>query len=253
MDANNHWPRLEKPPVVMAIMQLKFDQDAISLDDFAKYDTALKRLYPNRRDNIQVGLDFGDVNIPLGKSTITSQSDAKLRARVYFSNDQKIKFELSEGTVSFTDERKYTSWDNFQEQAIRSLSVISDLLCNIEIKRTSIRFINSFTFKEFENPEDYFNTVISYKEGKALPFPLRRYSFRMTMDVPDTDMYTILNQGVDLVKPDEYSYTLDIDVLDKQRIFFAKDSLLEILSRLREIKNTIFFKTLTDKTIALCN
>lgn len=107
----------------MAIMQLKFDQDAISLDDFAKYDTALKRLYPNRRDNIQVGLDFGDVNIPLGKSTITSQSDAKLRARVYFSNDQKIKFELSEGTVSFTDERKYTSWDNFQEQAIRSIGV----------------------------------------------------------------------------------------------------------------------------------
>lgn len=253
MDVNKNWPKLKRPPVVIAIMQLKFDQDAISLDEFSKYDSALKRLYPNRRDNIQVGLDFGDVNIPLGKSTITSRSDARLKARVYFSNDQKIKFELSEGTVSFTDERKYTCWDNFQEQAIRSLSVINDLLCNIEIKRTSIRFINSFSFKEFENPQDYFNTVISYKENKALPFPLRRYSFRMTMDVPDTDIYTIVNQGVDLVKPDQYSYTLDIDVLDKQRIFFAKESLLEILSGLREVKNTVFFNTITDKTIGLCN
>lgn len=250
---NNEWPKLQNPPVAIALLQLKFDPTAIPLDTFTKYDTAIKRELPNRRDNIQVGLDFKGIQIPIGKSTITSQSDARVGAIVYFSNDQKVKLEFSDGTITFTDERKYVDWDNFQNSAIHIFSLLSESLNNIEILRTSIRFINRFSLKDFTNPDEYFNTLISHKEDQALPFPLRQYSFRLTMDVPDTDIYSIVNQSIENIRPDAYAYTLDIDVLDRQRMIFAESSLIEVLSGLRKIKNEIFFKTLTQKTLDLCN
>lgn len=250
---NKEWPKLQNPPVAIALLQLKFDPAVMPLDSFTKYDAAIKRVLPNRRDNIQVGLDFKGVQIPIGKSTITSHSDARVGAIVYFTNDQKVKLEFSDGTITFTDERKYIDWENFQNSALSIFSLLSDSLNNIEILRTSIRFINRFNLKDFTNPEEYFNTLISHKQDQALPFPLRQYSFRLTMDVPETDIYSIVNQSVENIRPDAYVYTLDIDVLDRQRMIFAKDSLVEVLSGLRSIKNEIFFKTLTQKTLDLCN
>ena len=45
----------------------------------------------------------------------------------------------------------------------------------------------------------------------------------------------------------------DIDVLNNQKLLFSIDSIDNNLDSLREIKNNIFFNTLTDKTLSLCN
>lgn len=50
-----------------------------------------------------------------------------------------------------------------------------------------------------------------------------------------------------------YIYTFDIDVLDKQRLIFDLDTISDNLEKLREVKNEIFFKNITQKTIDLCN
>ena len=47
--------------------------------------------------------------------------------------------------------------------------------------------------------------------------------------------------------------TLDIDVLDKQKLVFDIDTISDSLENLRSIRNKIFFDTIPDKTIELCN
>ena len=247
------WKTLNNPPVVVALFQFKYNPTGIKLNDFLKYDTLLKHNFPIRKENIQVGIDLGGSSIPLGVSKITGTSDAKIGSYVYFSIDQKIKLEISESKITYIDERPYKGWDNFKESALKSLLALTDILSNIEVVRTSIRFINRFTFDNFDNPQDYFKTLISSSEDNQLPFPLRQYGFRLLMDVPETDIYSIVNQNVENVRTNNFIYTFDIDVLDNQHLIFDKETLAANMENLRQVKNEIFFGNVTQKTLDLCN
>ncbi len=247
------WKNLNNPPVVVALFQLKYNSSGLKLNDFLKYDVDLKRNFPIRRDNIQVGIDLGGSSIPLGVSKISGTSDAKIGSYVYFSVDQKIKLEISEGTITYIDERAYKGWDNFKESTLNSLMIIADILNKIEVVRTSIRFINRFTLDNFDKPQEYFKTLISSSEDNQLPYPLRQYGFRLLMDIPNSDVYSLVNQDVENIRSNCYVYTFDIDVLDRQHLLFDKETLSENMEILREIKNEIFFGNITQKTLDLCN
>ncbi|MDP4239467.1 MAG: TIGR04255 family protein [Bacteroidota bacterium] len=248
-----NWPNLNNPPVVVALFQLKFNSTGIKLNDFLKYDTILKHNFPIRKDNIQVGIDLGGTSIPLGVSKITGTSDAKIGSYLYCTVDQKIKLEISEGTITYIDERPYQGWDKFKDSTLGSISSLTEILSNTEINRTSIRFINRFSFANFDNPQDYFKTLISSSEDNQLPYPLRQYGFRLLMDVPDTDIYSIINQNVENERTNSFIYTFDIDVLDRQHLIFDKETLAENMETLRGVKNEIFFGNITQKTLDLCN
>ncbi|MBK5247293.1 MAG: TIGR04255 family protein [Peptostreptococcaceae bacterium] len=247
------WTTLNNPPVVVALFQLKYNPGGIKLKDFLKYDTQLKHNFPIRKDNIQVGIDLGGTSIAMGISKFTGTSDAKIGSYVYLSVDQKIKLEISENTITYIDERPYQGWDNFKESTMQSLSALTDILSNIEIVRTSIRFINRFSFPNFDNPQDYFRTLISSSEDNQLPFALRQYGFRLLLDVPDSDIYSIVNQNVENASANSFIYTFDIDVLDIQHLIFDKKTLAENMETLRAVKNEIFFGNVTQKTLDLCN
>ena len=247
------WENLNNPPIAVALFQLKYISMGLKLSDFLQYDVQLRHSFPFRKDNIQVGIELGASSIPLGVSTITGTSDAKIGSYVYYTLDQKIKFEFSEDTITYIDERTYEGWENFKKSTLNSLMIIEEILNKIEVIRTSIRFINRFTFDDFENPQDYFNVLISSTDDNSLLYPLINYGFRLMMDIPKTDSYSIVNHNVENVRSNSFMYTFDIDVLDKQHLVFNKETISQTMEALREIKNEIFFSSVTQKTLDLCN
>jgi uncharacterized protein (TIGR04255 family) len=248
-----NWNNLNNPPIAVALFQLKYHIRDRKLSDFLSHDAQLKHHLPIRMDSIRVGIDLGGSSIPLGMSQITGTTEAKIGMYVYLSIDQKSKLEISEDTITFIDEHPYQGWEHFKETTKSYLSIISDVLNNCKISRTSIRFINRFTFDNFDNPQEYFKTLISCSENKQLPYPLRQSGFRLFMDIPDTDIYSNVNQNVENTRTNTYIYTFDIDVLDKQVLVFNINTLSDNMERLRNIKNEIFFSNVTQKTLDLCN
>lgn len=243
------YQELNNPPVKIALFQLKFN--AVNIKVFETTDTLLRHKFNIRKDNIEVGLNLDNTNIPLGKARLNGTSDAKIKSYIYLTPDQKERVEVLEDTLTYVSELPYSGWENFIAQVDNVLKIFANVLSNVEIKRTSIRFINRFLLDEFENPEDYFTTVIS-KNGDTL-YPLRQYGFRLQYDIPQTNIYAIVNQSVinDIVN--KFAYVLDIDVLDKQSLFYEKETILSCMSNLRNIKNKIFFDSITEKTIRLCD
>ena len=243
------YQKLNNPPVKIALFQLKFN--AVNIKVFETTDTLLRHKFNIRKDNIEVGLNLDNTNIPLGKARLNGTSDAKIKSYIYLTPDQKERVEVLEDTLTYVSELPYSGWENFIAQVDNVLKIFTNVLSNVEIKRTSIRFINRFLLDEFENPEDYFTTVIS-KNGDTL-YPLRQYGFRLQYDIPQTNIYAIVNQSVinDIVN--KFAYVLDIDVLDKQSLFYEKETILSCMSNLRNIKNKIFFDSITEKTIRLCD
>lgn len=241
--------QLKNPPVKIALFQLKFS--SVDMKVYNETDALLKHKFSIRKDNIEVGLNFDNTSIPLGKSRLNGTSDAKIKSCIYLTPDQKERVEILEDTLTYITELPYEGWDKFVAQVSDVLSIMSNVLGNVEIMRTSIRFVNRFLLDEFETPGDYFTTVIS-KKGETL-FPLSQYGFRLQYEVPQSSIYAIVNQSVEKDISNKYTYLLDIDVLDKQSLYFEKETVLSSLSNLREIKDKIFFDSITKKTETLCN
>ena len=247
------WKNLANPPVVTAIFQIKYDSGSIRLDDFLKFDTILKREFPQRRENIESSLSLApSTRIPLGKAQVSGVTNTRRTGYVYFTTDQKEKLTLSESDITYTKESPYTGWDSFKDFVLKVLNTLSPVLEGITIQRTSIRFINQFSMTDFDDPTEYFNTQITSSAAEnSMPYPVTKYGFRLTFDISE-GIYSIVNQNVDQLT-DKYIYIFDIDVLDRNNILFDIDTIAETLERLRDIKNNIFFGNLTNKTLELCN
>ena len=243
------WPNLTNPPVKLALFQLKFNKTDMKL--FDEIDQRLKNNFPIRKDNIEVGINLNNSQIPLGRSKLDGVSDARLKSYIYLTTDQKERVELLEDTATYVSELPYSGWDAFVSRVDGMLSILTTVLGNVEVVRTSIRFVNRFLLDEFEDPAAYFTTVIS-KAGDSL-FPISQYGFRLQYDVPNTNIYAIVNQSVENDATKKFMYLLDIDVLDRQTLLFEKESILFNLKQLREIKNRIFFDSITKKTQESCN
>lgn len=247
------WPNLAKPPVVTAIFQMKYDRGSVNVEDFLKYDGALRRSFPQRSENIESSLSISSsTKIPLGKAQVSGETNTRRTGYVYFTTDQKVKLALSETDITFTSEKNYEGWDAFKDNVLRLLVIVQPIMDKVAVRRTSIRFINQFNFEEFEDPTTYFNTQITMlqKDGSQL-YPLMKYGFRLTYDVKE-GVYSIVNQNVEHI-PDKFVYIFDIDVLNRNNLMFEINSISGILEDLRSIKNEIFFGNVTKKTLELCS
>lgn len=245
------WPKLNNPPVTVALFQIKYAIGTSKLDDFLKLDHELKTFFPKRVNNIAANINILSSNIPIGTSKVTGTSDAKIASYTYFTEDQKQKLEISEDSITFVDESEYQGWNKFIETVKNCFNIICPVLDGHIINRTSIRFINNFEFADFDNPENYVKTMIASLEENVLHYPVLKYGFKLTLDINE-NTYSIVNQSLD--RPaDKFLYTFDIDVLNKNNIVFDTERILQTMEGLREIKNDIFFSNLTQKTLDLCN
>jgi uncharacterized protein (TIGR04255 family) len=249
----NKWENLANPPVIMAIFQIKFtSQKSNFLSDLVKNDTKIKKQFPLRKENVHANIDMPST-IALGISTIKGKADTKINSYIYFSENQKKKLMIEENSVTFVSEEKYFGWNVFKNEAINTLNNFINDLQTTNIERISIRFINKFSFDNFDNPLDYFNTQISTSSDNAMRYPVSNYAFKYTITVPEQNIYAIVNQSLQPSNTNKKEYILDIDVLDNSNLIFNINSINQCLEELREVKNTIFFENITQQTIDLCN
>lgn len=247
----NEWPILPNAPIDVALFQLKFDMGDSAITDFTRYELGLRADFPLSKANYSSEINFPGSRIPLGISQVTGTSKTKITGYTYLSQDQKKKIDLSEGSFTFIDEHPYKDWNSFVENICKYLNVLKPAFDNRIITRISIRFINRFVIDDFANPLDYFKTTISASEPGAVPYPVGKYSFNMNIPI-DENTYSIVKQDFDRVS-DKVNYIFDIDVLTRCNLMFDLGIIVDSLSRLREIKNNIFFGNVTDKLIQLCN
>ena len=245
------WPLLRKPPVVTAIFQILYENNGQNLEDFLRIDKELRNMgFSHRTDNLEANVNVDKLDIPLGTSRISAITNTKLTNYIYCSEDRKLKLTIGVNNITLVDETDYAGWDNYKTKTLSILNLLSPILDGISILRTSIRFINQFSFMEFSNPMEYFRTTISAADG-AVPFPVAKYAFRINLTVSD-DIHSVVNHLLDKAS-EKFIYIFDIDVLCRKTMPFNLSLIEEQMEILREAKNNIFFNNVTEKLISLCN
>lgn len=249
----NEWRTLGNSPITMALFQMKFAKGDTKLDDFLIHEEQLRESLPYRKDNIEASINFHS-SPPLGTSKITGTSNAHIQSYTYLSEDKKSKLIIGEELFTYIDEHPYKGWDTFKPNIRKYIELYASILKDHTISQISLRYINQFIFGSFENPTEYFKTLVSTtEEENQLPFPLLRYGFKLVFNVPDTEIHSVVNQNLVNDISNKYYYLFDIDVVSKKNQIFGTQAILDCIDEIREIKNTIFFTNVTSKTLDLCS
>lgn len=246
-----NWPKLKKAPIIAAFFQIQFENDNKNIiKAYTEMDAFLRPLLPERENNISGQLQFSS-NIPLGEAQITANTNTKIKGYTYLSEDKKTKLSLTNNSITLFEEHNYTNWEAFESIIIEILQVLEETFKDIQITRTSIRFVNQFNRPISDAPEEYFTTIIGSTCNNPILQGLVKYGFKLTTNISN-NLFAVLNQNTE--QNDENAiYTFDIDVISRYNYIFNIVDIKNEISQLREKKNEIFFSSLTQKNIDLCN
>jgi len=238
------WQKLDNPPVVLAVMEIKFQlKSDIDISFLKKNDSKILTDYPKRTDNFT-----GNINLPVPSDGIsTAQVSSKQIGYTYLNKSKSKKIVISKENSIFAIEGKYPGWDDFKKEGINIIENFKQVLDLSLITRVSIRFINKLILTNSNRPEDYFNTLITAREGTT-ENSVNSYYIKYTTHKPNSKIRTNVIQSLEENKEDKYSFVFDIDVLCHNNIEYSDLKLDEKLEEIRDIKNSIFFKNLTKKT-----
>ncbi len=245
------WPILIKPPVIIAIFQLRFTHnDYGDLSKMIANDSNIRKAFPKRQDNYHSNIGVQGTPVP-GISTFKAKADTKISSYIYLSANQLKKLVIEENSITYLSEEPYKGWEFFKIDAISCLELLKVQLSDCLINRTSLRFINKFSFPTFDNPLEYFSKTITTDNISTNVFT--KYAFRLDMQVHKKEINAIVNHALEPTNFNAFEYYLDIDVLGHKQYNFDVDLLSNTLEEIRIVKNEIFFDTIKPKTIDLCN
>ena len=187
-----------------------------------------------------------DINVsaepePIAKAELTGYRCAKEE------NTQIAQFKKT--GFSFSRLTPYIGWDKSYEEVMRLWQIYCDIREPQTITRLAVRFINQFQISDiFTDPSKYFKGYVQY--DKDISPIWNQISYKLLLSHNQGIKSCIISDA--LVNPHNSSVNvlLDIDVFSDGLALPAKEiSRVEnIFKALREIKNTVFEKSITDKT-----
>jgi len=170
------------------------------------------------------------------------------------------RFENSEGTkviqvrtngFTFSHLQPYARWDGFQSETTQFWNVFSELFKPTDIRRVATRFINLI---KLANPyTEVAELKKSFNEAPTLPEiikgKMQHCISRFVITQEDTGITSVITRAFEKATQEDSHIVLDIDVFKEFQSGVDESKILEILPKLRELKNQIFFECLTKETI----
>lgn len=238
------WPQLNNTPIILSAMEIRYDQIDFSTSDLKKKDSFISSLFPVRRDNFT-----GDIRIPSPTEGVSTAQVSSKQVGYTYQNPQKLEsLIVTDDRILYEIDTTYPGWETFIQTCNSLFNHFQFFLKGRIISRISIRFINKLNLKNVQSIDEYFNIGISAKEG-IIEHPLDSYFLKYSHQIPDSNLNVNVSQSLAQKQGELFTFIFDIDVLDNvNRIMESKD-FIQVLNGIREIKNQIFFKSLTSKTL----
>lgn len=232
--------RLKKPPIKEALIALQFPESKAGSEVFDKF----RSLVPNvtKVDTLwTAGARFGP-----GPQISTPQEGKFDGLRLHTNAGFVVQARINR--FIFSQLLAYTNFEALRDAALESWSLFKDCVQPAGLQRLAVRYINRFDVPSANPIADYLTTAFDAAQLYGME-PTSRLS-RVQMVIPDRSLEA---QAVQVLQPslERPGYTSVILDVEAQRTSGVVDDLSSLLSELRELKNKIFFRSITDTTIEL--
>ncbi len=248
IDLTEQFEHLAKAPIVEAAIEIRaraegpWDEAAISqqiksrLSDYPKV-TSLKQIQQ-------------EIKLQFGKPAEGLTRDLGWRGLQFQSEDGRRAVQFNRDAFVFNQLPPYEGWEALLSEAMRLWQIHAGLARPSEAQRLGLRFINRIVMPANDpNFENYIRPHAVPPSNLDLPFV--GFFHQDSLAVPG---YPYLINIIRMIEPahDQLSgaaIILDIDVFTAQPFELRDDKPQVYLAEMRNLKNKIFFGSITEKSL----
>lgn len=243
------FPHLNNAPITEAIIDFRVRlPGAFEILRLKEAHAQLSADYPTLEERQVTQQQFEQRPGQPPKLAVRSQGVLGYRFR---SADNKSIVQFRRNGFTFNRLKPYPSWDQVFPEACRLWKIYSTVAHPEEISRIAVRFINRLPIPlpnlEFS---DYLTAPPALPHG--IPQSLSGFLTQVVIQDPETKLAANVVQALEPPLNEQYvSMILDIDVYQRDVSQLTLEAVLGQFAKLREMKNRIFFGSLTEKALAL--
>jgi uncharacterized protein (TIGR04255 family) len=234
--------RLSRAPIVEAVIDIRIaPTDRIKASDFAAAASVLRREYPSHKPMRSVQATFS----PNAEEISQKHEDVGI---VFQSQDEHSLAQFRVDGFTFNRLEPYTNWPTVFGEALRLWQVYAALNPRVSVSRLAVRYINRMTITEGGSLADYLEAPPILPAD--IPQAVREYLMRVVVQDSEKQISAVLTQALESgVAEATGSILLDVDAFKEvRRPLTPSDSEIErIFGELREMKNRIFYASITEK------
>lgn len=239
---NLHTPILNAP-VKEAIFEVQVELPfVVTPEDLEKLCNEVKQDYPKKQSRKRFeGLIEMKKEGPSTSETI----DLGVDGFISWSEDdtQVVQFRLD--GYSFSRLKPYNRWEEHFPEVVKLWGLYSRAVFPIRIKRIAIRFINVIQVPRESELQDYFINFPKLPSDKSL---LSNFFNRIEFSLSDKNITAVVTQALTSSNdPMSKPIILDIEASQEINSQINENTVVEVFQVLREVKNDIFKKSLTEK------
>lgn len=239
---------LKNAPIKEALIDIQVIlPDEVTIESLDKLADELEGEYPKKES-----VTHGNVHIHFDESQEISANTEHNRVGIRLTSPDGLQVvQLRMTGFTFSCLEPYDSWETMVAEAKRIWGLYNDVVTPIKIKRVATRFINVIRIPMVTLVD--FDTVLTEAPQipAGLPQALASFLSRIVIPYGDIKSVAIVTQAFEAMEGKNVPITLDIDVFSAQPFDPKETEYWDILDKLRDIKNDIFFKSITDKTLEL--
>jgi len=248
IDINKNFPHLSRAPIVEAVIEIRSgaarpwnEEDTLQIikNNIPEY--------PSVEDAHGFSHSFS-----IGPDQNSSQEYADLGLKGFRLTSEDKRYIALFNVENFTLSRlsPYENWSLFSIEAFRMWNLYKNISGSCEINRLGLRFINKIPLPSFElNFGDYLTLPPTSPEKLDLPF--LGFFHQDTMLVPDYGYRINLIRTIQSSPDGGLNILLDIDILIEDNIADENNILLKHFEEMRFLKNSVFFNSMTNKTLEM--
>lgn len=245
------WPHLSRAPITEALIDIRVELPTGStVDRLAPFADAVRAEYPKKRERKEW---HSQLVFPADAAMTVKSGSHEVVGHMFYSADGLQVVQARLDGFTFSRLKPYEDWEHLVGEAKRLWKVYRDVAKPVSITRIAVRFINRL---ELPLPLGKFTDWIVNPPGIPPGLPQSVAGFMTQLHVPFTEFpkgYAIITHSVKPAPPptDHVPYTFDIDAFEKARYSLDDESIWARFEELREIKNRVFFRTITQETLGL--
>jgi uncharacterized protein (TIGR04255 family) len=238
--------RFPNAPITEALLDIRVNLPGeVDLTQLATIQDLIKDQYPSRNERM-----FWQSNFQI------AQRDLKISpptggpvGYAFTSRDGKQIVQVRKDGFSFSRLKPYEDWISLREEAKRLWQCYIQIASPTNITRLALRYINRIELPlPMRDFKDYILTVPEIAPN--LPQGLADFFMQLIIPIPTMNAIAIVTETVDV--PQNLSSVLplifDIDVFREAVFDLNSAEVWDTFEQLRELKNDIFFQSITERT-----
>lgn len=242
------WPHLTRAPITEALIDIRVELPPnVNLETLSAFRGRVSEHYPTHRTRTawQGRIEFNKDRKPKILEPAGGPDGHLLTSR---DGAQVVQARLDGFT--FSRLKPYKDWEDLRNEARRLWNLYREIAQPAQITRIAVRYLNRL---ELPGPVAKYSHHMNTFPSIASALPSNLTGFLMQLEIPFTSptATVLVTEALDRGDDRPIALILDIDAFRKEEISTDDPDLWTRLEELREIKNRVFFRSLTPETVEL--